>query len=261
MKKQVTKRIITFLLLLSAMSGFTSKTLAQPPSGIKNVLLVHGAFSDRSGWEPVYKLLTAKGYHAIAVQIPLTSLQDDVDAVKHALDKMDGPTIVIGHSWSGTVITQAGDHPNVAALVYVAAFQPDAGENTAQWLQSAPIAPECGLLQPDDKGLVYYDKAKFHEGFCADLTQAQADWMADSQQPIVASSFGTKLTVAAWKTKPAYAIITMEDKNLNPIMQHAMFKRSGTPYKEIKSSHSVFLSHPKEVADYIMACAEKGGTK
>ncbi len=126
-------------------------------STIKNVVLVHGAFADGSGWKALYGVLTRKGYHVTVVQNPLTSLEDDVAATKVALDKQDGPAILVGHSWGGAVITEAGNHPKVAGLVYVAAFQPDKGESALQWLQTAPPAPENGVLPPDDKGIVYYD--------------------------------------------------------------------------------------------------------
>ncbi len=256
MKKQIFSRFLAAMLIVTGLFNFSDKALAQPAAPVKNIVLVHGAFADRSGWQSVYKLLTEKGYHTTIVQIPLTSLKEDVDALNRALDKLDGPAVLVGHSWSGTVITEAGLHRNAAALVYIAAFQPDAGENTFQWVSSAPAAPESGLLPPDEKGFVYYDKAKFHAGFAADISKEQASFMADAQQPIAAAAFGTPVTVAAWKTKPSYAIVTTEDKSINPSIQRAMFKRSNTPVKEIKSSHAVFISHAKEVADYIMTAAK-----
>src|SRR5262249_29261814 len=157
----------------------------------KNIVIVHGAFADGSGFKEVYRILSAQGYNVTIVQNPLTSLKDDVDATIRTLDKQDGPTVLVGHSWGGTVITEAGMHPNVVALVYIAAFEPDKGENTAQWASSLPAAPENGILPPDDKGVVYFDKAKFHDGFAADLPKEETDFMYASQIPIFAASFTT----------------------------------------------------------------------
>lgn len=236
----------------------TMKVSAQ--DAVKNIVLVHGAFADGSGWEGVFKILTAKGYNVTVVQNPLSSLEDDVAAVNLALDKQDGPTILVGHSWGGSVITQAGVHPKVVRLVYVAAFQPDEGETTLKLLMSAPAAPENGTLPPDDKGMVYYDKAKFHAGFCADLSADKAAFMYASQGATGAKGFGTPITQVAWKTKPTWAIVPTEDKSINPDIERMMYKRSGATMTEIKgASHVVFISHPKEVAAIIEAAAK--GTK
>lgn len=223
----------------------------------KNIVLVHGAFADRSGWQAVYRLLISKGYPTTIVQIPLTDLKDDVAALNLTLDKLAEPAVLVGHSWGGTVITEAGIHPKVDALVYLAAFQPGTGENTFQWFSSVEPAPENGILPPDDKGFVYYDKATFHAGFCADLSVEEANLLADSQQPLAAVAFGAEITDAAWNTKPAFAIVATDDKTLSPVIQRTMYERSKTPFIEIKSSHAVFMSHPQEVAEYIIAAAER----
>ena len=259
MKKHLISRLFATcgILLLVALLQVNS-AFSQSKPAIKNVVLVHGAFADRAGWEKVYRLLTDKGYHVVMPQLPLTSLAEDVQALNLALDKLDGPAVLVGHSWSGTVITQAGLHEKVAALVYIAAFEPAEGENSFQWVSSAPAAPESGLLPPDEKGFVYYDKAKFHAGFCAELSAADAAFMADDQQPIKGAAFGDKVTIAAWKTKPSYAIVTANDKSINPVIQRNMYTRAHTPFIELKSSHVAFLSHPKEVADYIITAAQKG---
>lgn len=258
MKNHLISRLIYTCGILLFLSWFQiNPAYSQPKSAIKNVVLVHGAFADRAGWEKVYRILTAKGYHVVMPQLPLTSLAEDVTALNLALDKLDGPAILVGHSWSGTVITQAGMHEKVAALVYIAAFEPAEGENSFQWVSSAPAAPESGLLAPDDKGYVYYDKAKFHAGFCAELSAADAAFMADDQQPIKGAAFGDKVTIAAWKTKPSFAIVTANDKSINPVIQRNMYNRAHTPFIEINSCHVAFLSHSKEVADYIMASAQK----
>jgi pimeloyl-ACP methyl ester carboxylesterase len=262
MKKRFFSGSLRALLAVGAFIFFsvlgTMKAAAQ--DAVKNIVLVHGAFADGSGWEGVFKILTAKGYNVTVVQNPLSSLEDDVAAVTLALDKQDGPTILVGHSWGGSVITQAGVHPKVVRLVYVAAFQPDEGESTIKLIMSAPPAPENGILPPDDKGMVYYDKAKFHAGFCGDLSADKAAFMYASQGATGAKGFGTPITQAAWKTKPSWAIVPTEDKSINPDIERMMYKRSGATVTEIKgASHVVFISHPKEVAAIIEAAAK--GTK
>jgi pimeloyl-ACP methyl ester carboxylesterase len=222
---------------------------------VKNVVLVHGAFADGSGWRPLYEVLSKKGYRVTIVQNPLTSLEDDVAATKVVLDRQDGPTILVGHSWGGAVITEAGNHPNVAALVYVAAFQPDNGQSALDWLMTAPPAPENGVLPPDESGIVYYDEAKYHAGFCADISKEEAEFMFASQGAFYAKGFTTPITDAAWKNKPAYAVIATEDKSIAPEIQEAMYTRSNTKATEVKGSHCVFMSQPVAVADVIIAAA------
>lgn len=225
------------------------------PSNVKNVVLVHGAFADGSGWKALYNELSKKGYNVTIVQNPLTSLEDDVAATKVVLDKQDGPVILVGHSWGGAVITQAGNHPKVVALVYVAAFQPDNGESALQWLQTAPPAPENGVLAPDEKGIVYYDKAKYHAGFCADIPKEEADFMYASQGAFYAKGFITPITQAAWRDKPAYGLVATEDKSIAPEIQRNMYKRSNTKVTEIKGSHVIFMSQPEAVAAVIVQAA------
>ena len=157
--KTIFKSFLAFAVIIFSLA-FTNVN-AQTNPKIKNVVLVHGAFADGSGWQGLYKVLTKKGYNVTIVQNPLSSLEDDVNATNLALDKQDGPTILVGHSWGGTVITEAGNHPKVAALVYVAALQPDNGENSVQWLQTAPPAPENGVLPPDEKELLIMTKLNF----------------------------------------------------------------------------------------------------
>lgn len=244
--------VLLFTFLLSTANANAQKTVPQ----IKNVVLVHGAFADGSGWQGLYHILTKKGYNVTIVQNPLSSLEDDVRATNLALDKQDGPTVLVGHSWGGTVITEAGNHPKVAALVYVAALQPDNGENSVQWLQTAPPTPENGVLSPDDKGIAYYDKAKFHAGFAGDLSKEQADFMFASQGAFYAQGFLTPITKAAWRTKPSYGIVATEDKSIVPSIQHAMYKRSNTKITEIKGSHVVFISQPQKVANVIIEASK-----
>lgn len=234
--------------------------MAQTGGAVKNIVLVHGAFADASGWEGVYKLLTAKGYNVIAVQNPLSSLEDDVASVDRVLDQLDGPAILVGHSYGGAVISQAGASDKVVGLVYVAAFAPDAGENVLKWATAAPPAPESGIMPPDAKGYVYFSKEKFHAGFCADLPADKAAFMYASQGAWSVKCLTTPLTVAAWKTKPSWAIVATEDKAIVPDIERQMYKRSGAVVTELKGSHVVFISQPKAVVAVIEAAA-KGAVK
>jgi pimeloyl-ACP methyl ester carboxylesterase len=224
---------------------------------VKNIVIVHGAFADGSGFKELYKILSKKGFNVTIVQNPLTSLKDDVDAALRALDKQDGPTILVGHSWGGAVITEAGMHPKVVGLVYIAAFQPDKGENAGQWASSLPAAPENGILPPDEKGFVYFDKSKFHAGFAADLSKGEADFMYASQVPIAASCFTDVVKEAAWKTKPSFGIVATEDKALNPDIERNMYKRSGAKITELKGNHVIFISQAAAVANVIVIAAER----
>jgi pimeloyl-ACP methyl ester carboxylesterase len=246
---------ILFVLGLSLRSMATPPHSEPAPNEIKNVVIVHGAFADGSGFKKLYSILTKKGYNVTIVQNPLTSLKDDVDATRRALDKQDGPVILVGHSWGGTVITEAGTHPKVAALVYIAAFMPDKGEATGQLAMSLPMKTEGGILPPDENGVVYFDKAKFHAGFAADVSKEEADFMSASQVPIFASCFGAPVTEVAWKTKPSYGIVATEDKALNPEIERNMYKRAGAKVTELKGSHVVFISQANAVANVIISAA------
>lgn len=258
LKSKIKSGLLATTVAIASVAGTVNEVNAQE---VKNVVLVHGAFADGSGYKALYQVLTKKGYRVTIVQNPLSSLEDDVKATQLALDKQDGPTILAGHSWGGTVITEAGNHPKVAALVYIAALQPDNGETSIQWLQTAPPAPENGVLPPDDKGIAYYDKAKFHKGFAADISKEDADFMFASQGAFYAKGFTTAITHAAWRDKPAYGVIATEDKSIVPEIQHAMYKRSNTKITEVKGSHVIFLSQPEKVASVIIEAAKKGVQK
>jgi pimeloyl-ACP methyl ester carboxylesterase len=245
MKTSILKSFGTVLsIFLFLFSGIS--VLAQSPV-IKNVVLVHGAFVDGSGYRGIYDILSKKGYNITVVQNPLSSLADDVEATKAALDRQDGPTILVGHSYGGSVITEAGDHPKVAALVYVAAFQPAEG----------PGSPKNGILPADEKGILYYDKEKFHAGFAADVPKAQADFMYASQGRFVAAALSANVTKAPWKIKPSYGIVATQDEAILPSIQRKMYKKANAAITEIKGSHAVFISHPQEVAEVIIR-ASKG---
>lgn len=253
LKNTLRSGLAVVVIAVAAVFGSFSKTKAQT---VKNIVLVHGAFADGSGWKRVYDILSKKGYHVTIVQNPLSSLEDDAAATKLVLDNQDGPTILVGHSWGGVVITEAGNHPKVAGLVYVAAFQPDNGETALKWFQTAAPAPENGVLPPNEKGIVYYDKAKFHAGFAGDLSAEEADFMYASQGAFNAKCFVSPVTHAAWRDKPAYGIVATEDKSINPDIERAMYKRSNTKITEMKGSHVVFISHPEAVAKVIIEAAE-----
>lgn len=254
--------IISALLAVVAAAGFSTSAMAQAassaPSGpAKNVVLVHGAFADGSGWRGVYDDLTQRGYRVTIVQNPLTSLADDVAATKRVLDRQDGPTVLVGHSWGGTVITEAGVNPKVVALVYVSALSPDAGETTAQQYAGFTTPPEFVLdTLRDGYGIVR--PSKFKEGFAADATDAQAAFMRDSQVPINMSVFGTKLQNAAWRSKPSWAVIATDDKAFDQRMLQRMAKRIGAKVTEVKASHAVFMTQPKVVSDVIELAASHG---
>jgi pimeloyl-ACP methyl ester carboxylesterase len=223
---------------------------------VKNVVLVHGAFADGSGWKGIYDILTKKGYNVTIVQNPLSSLEDDVNATNLVLDQQDGPTILVGHSWGGAVITQAGVHPKVAGLVYVAAFQPDINESPFTWFTSMPPAPENGVGMPDSKGMVYYLKDKYHAGFCADLSKSESEFMYASQGAFAGKAFATPLTQAAWKSKPSWGIVATEDKSIRPEVEEKMYTRSNTRFIKVKGSHAVYISQPQAVANVIIDAAE-----
>lgn len=256
-KRHFNNNLLAAAIALTAATSTAQIAEAQnTPQPVKNVVLVHGAFADGSGYKGLYTALTKKGYHVTVVQNPLTSLEDDVEATKRVLDKQDGPVILAGHSWGGVVITQAGVHPKVAALVYIAAFQPDKGESALQWIQTAPPAPENGIQAPDENGIVYFSKEKYHAGFAADISKEEAEFMYASQGAFPAKTFATPVTEAAWKTKPAYAVVATEDKAIVPVIQRNMYKRSGAKVTEIKGSHVVFMSQPEKVAAVIVEAAK-----
>ena len=227
---------------------------------IKNVVLVHGAFADGSGWEGVYRLLIKEGFTVRVVPNPNTGFEDDVNATRLVLSQLSGPVILVGHSYGGAIITEAGNAPNVAGLVYVAAFAPNSGESLLSLLQSGPPASNSGILPPD-KGFVWYDRAKFHSGFCADLDKDKADFMADSQVPVAASVFGATISQAAWETKPSWFIVATEDQTIPPDAERFMAHRAGSEVIEIQGSHVVFISKPEAVASVIATAAESALNK
>lgn len=222
---------------------------------VRNVVLVHGAFADGSGWRCVYDELIGRGYRVSIVQNPLTSLADDVAATRRVLDRQDGPTILVGHSWGGTVITEAGIHPEVAGLVYVSALSPDVGENTSQQYEGFQGPPEF-VIETQADGYGFVNLEKFKVGFAGDATDADAAFLRDSQVPINMSVFGTKLKNAAWRTKPSWAVIATDDNAFDQRMLLTMAERIGATITEIEASHAVFMTQPKRVADVIHRAAQ-----
>jgi pimeloyl-ACP methyl ester carboxylesterase len=227
---------------------------------VRNVVLVHGAFADGAGWRRVYDNLVRRGYQVTVVQNPLTSLADDVAATRRALDRIDGPAILVGHSWGGTVITEAGVHPKVAGLVYVSALSPDAGETTAQQYEGFTSPPEF-VLDTGPDGFAYVKPEAFKAGFAADASDSDAAFMRDSQVPITMSAFGTKLQHAAWRTKPSWAVIAIDDKAFQIGMLRKMANRIGATSIDVKASHAVFMTQAKAVADVIDTAAKQVSAK
>jgi pimeloyl-ACP methyl ester carboxylesterase len=225
--------------------------MAEGAGGIKNVVLVHGGFVDGSGWEGVYKLLKKDGFNVSIVQNPTISLSGDVAVTQRALAAMNGPSILVGHSYGGVVITESGNHPNVAGLVYIAAFAPDKGESVSSLIQNPPPgAPVPPILPPQD-GYLFLDRAKFQASFAADVAPDTASFMADAQVPWGVEALGGAVTEPAWRSKQSWYLVATDDKMIPPDAQRAMSKRAGATVVEVKGSHSVYVSQPKAVADLI----------
>src|ERR1700690_1667512 len=221
---------------------------------IKNVVLVHGAFADGAGWEAVATILMHDGYKVSVVQHPETSYADDQKYTKAAIDAMEGPVVLVGHSYGGSVITEAGNHPNVAALVYIAAFALDTGESCATIEQGLPQASKA--FKPDSNGNWWIEQEHFAADFAADLPKDQAEFMAISQVPISTDAFTHKVTNPAWKTKRTFYMVAAEDRSINPEQERMMAKRAHAKTVEVNSSHVAYMSHPKETAKLIEEAAE-----
>jgi pimeloyl-ACP methyl ester carboxylesterase len=248
------RTLLTAAASLTALSFAALPALAAPASGpVRNIVLVHGAFADGSGWKPVADILRKDGYSVSIVQEPETSLEDDVAATNRILDRQSGPAVLVGHSYGGAIITVAGNNPHVASLVYVAAFAPDEGEQVGALTGTNP--PAATSIAPTKDGYLLIDEAKFPADFAADLPLAEAKFMAISQVPINAKIFGTPITAPAWKSKPSYGIVATQDRMINPDLERSMYKRANAKVTEVKGSHVIFLSQPKAVADVIEQAA------
>jgi len=224
---------------------------------MKNIVLVHGGFVDGAGWEGVYRILKKDGYNVSIVQNPTISLEDDVAATKRILAAQDGPAVLVGHSYGGAVITEAGNDPKVAALVYITAFAPDKGESVASLIKDPPAgAPVPPILPPQD-GYLFLDKAKFSASFAADVDAEKAAFMADSQVPWGVDALSGTITEPAWKTKPSWYLVVTEDKMIPPDAQRAMSKRAGSVVVEAEGSHAIYVSQPEIVAALIEQAAKR----
>src|SRR5262245_9880162 len=242
--KEIRMRLLASLLTLAA----ASSSAAGKPA----IVLVPGAVADASAWSKVIPILERDGYYVTAVQIPLTSLPDDVAVTKRVIDAQKGPVVVVGHSYAGAVITDAAaGNANVRSLVYVNAFAPDAGEGPAEAGSKFPTPPLNSALVPDAAGFLYVDRAKVHDVFCKDLPESEAGIIAATQKPLNKSVFDAKAVNAAWKTIPSWYIVGKEDRAINPDFERFLAKRMNAKTTEIESSHVPFLSHPREVVKVI----------
>jgi pimeloyl-ACP methyl ester carboxylesterase len=229
----------------------SSVTNTQP-----TIVLVHGGFVDGSGWEAVYKSLKKHGYTVAIVQNPTISLAGDVAATRHILVAQNGPVILVGHSYGGVVITEAGNDPKVAGLVYITAFAPDKGESVSTLIKDpSPGAPVPPILPPQD-GYLFLDKAKFHASFAADVDASKATFMADSQVPWGVEALNGTISEPAWRTKPSWYLVASDDKMIPPDAQRFMSKRAGSTVVEVKGSHAIYVSNPKVVTALIEKAAE-----
>jgi pimeloyl-ACP methyl ester carboxylesterase len=239
-----------------AVGGIAPAAAADATHPTRNVVLVHGGFVDGSGWQGVYDALTKKGYKVTIVQNPTTSLADDVAVTRRAIDAQDGPVILVGHSYGGVVITEAGNDPKVESLVYVTAFAPDAGESVETLIANpAPGAPVPPILPPQD-GFLFLDKAKFAASFAGDVKPETAAFMAASQVPWGLQALAGKVTEPAWKVKPTYYLVATDDRMIPPDAQRGMSKRAGASVTEVKGSHAVYVSRPDAVAAFIERAAK-----
>ncbi|MFE7711706.1 alpha/beta fold hydrolase [Streptomyces sp. NPDC057486] len=223
---------------------------------IRNIVLVHGGFVDGSGWQGVHEQLTADGYRVHVVQNPTLSLAGDVAATHQILDGLDGPAVLVGHSYGGAVITEAGNHPNVTALVYIAAFAPDKGESVNTLIADPPPGAPVPPILPPQGGFLFLDRTKFADSFAADLPASQAAFLADSQVPWGMAALEGAISEPAWRGKPAWYLVATEDRMIPPPAQRAMAGRTGATVSETPGSHAVYVSRPATVAAVITQAAE-----
>jgi pimeloyl-ACP methyl ester carboxylesterase len=228
---------------------------ANASSRFKNVVLVHGGFVDGSGWQGVYDTLKKDGYAVSIVQNPTISLADDVAVTTRALAAQDGPVILVGHSYGGVVISEAGNDSKVAGLVYIAAFAPDKGESVSSLIKNPPPGSPVPPILPPQDGFLLLDRTKFRASFAADVSADAAAFMADSQVPWGLEALNGAVTVPAWKTKPSWYLVSTEDKMIPPDAQRAMSRRAGSTVTEVKGSHAVYVSQPQAVAEIIANAA------
>jgi len=242
-------------ILLATASATSAAAQTTAAAGVKNVVLVHGAWADGSSWSKVIPLLEAKGLHVVAVQIHLASLADDVATTKRAIALQDGPVVLVGHSYGGAVITEAGNDPKVVGLVYVAAFAPGDGESVGSIGAPYPPAPLGAELRPDAQGFLWITPKGFAEDFAQDLTESEKKVLLATQGPEAGAAFGANITTAAWKTKPSWFAIAANDRAIPPALEKAEAAVMKATAITLTSSHLAMLSHPKEVAELIEQAA------
>ena len=252
-------KIQTLLGSAAAVLALAGSAHAAPAGAVKNVVLVHGGFVDGSGWESVHNILTRDGFTVTIVQNPTASLTDDVAVTRRAIAAQDGPVILVGHSYGGVVVSEAGTDPKVKGLVYVAAFAPDTGESVSSLIANPPPgAPVPPILPPQD-GYLFLDKAKFAAAFAADVSPEKAAFMAHSQVPWGVAALSGAVTQPAWKTRPSWYLVTTNDRMIPPPAQRAMAKRAKATVVETPASHSVYVSKPEVVAQLIEQAAVAAG--
>jgi pimeloyl-ACP methyl ester carboxylesterase len=251
------KTLLLTTLLLSAAVFVAPASAADklPPGTTRNIVLVPGAFADESSWDNVSAILKAKGYSVSAVKLPLTSLEDDVGATQAVLDAQDGPTVLVGHSWGGFVIGDAGVNSKVTALVYVSAFAPDKGESVTKLSAGGPPSPGVQALRPDDRGFLSIDKAAFPTVFGGDLPKKEAEILAGKQKPINHTAFDEPARYAAWHTKPSWFVVSNKDLVLDPSAQNLFAGRMKATKTVIEGGHDTLIAFPKQVAAVIEAAA------
>jgi pimeloyl-ACP methyl ester carboxylesterase len=239
-------------LILALLTGAAFAASSPAYAAVKTIVLVHGAFADGSGWKPIADILVSHGYSVRVVQEPETSFDADVASTRRVLDKA-GPCVLVGHSYGGMIITEAGQHPDVKALVYVAAFQPDVGESVADLADKMP--PASKSIGPVGDGYLAVDPEAFPADFAAGVSKPVADFMAISQVPIFNEALKAKVTVATWKDKPSYAVVAQQDRMINPDQERMMAKRAQSQTIELPGPHAIFLLHPREIAALIEKAA------
>lgn len=224
-------------------------------SELPAIVLVHGGFVDGSGWEDVYKSLKKDGYAVGIVQNPTLSLADDVAVTRHTIAAQGKPVVLVGHSYGGAVITEAGNDPKVAGLVYIAAFAPDKGESVASLIKDPPPGAPIPPILPPQAGFLFLDASKFAASFAADVPKDKADFMAQSQVPWSLEALNGAVTQPAWRTKPSWYLVATDDKMIPPEAQRSMSKRAGSTVVEVKGSHAIYVSRPDAVAALIEQAA------
>jgi pimeloyl-ACP methyl ester carboxylesterase len=245
-----------FIALAVAVAALFSAVMASAQAEpIKNIVIVHGAFADGSGWRRVVDILDKDGYTVTVVQEPLTSLADDVAATKRVLDLQPGPSLLVGHSYGGVVVTEAGNAPNVVGLVYIAAFIPDAGESAIGLLTQTPAASNS-IRPTKDDSFLFLDPAAFPADFAGDVAKPEAKFMAQSQTMLAKASAGAPVTTAAWHQKKSWALVATRDRAINPDLERSMAKRANSETIEVAASHAVYMSRPKDVARLIERAAK-----